>query len=696
MNPRILVLFCALVLGVSAAPAPNILFILCDDLGFGDTGPSFQNERAARKDRALPAFGTPALDTFAAEGTQLRNHYCGAPVCAPSRASLVLGQTQGHANVRDNQFDKALANNHTIASVLRQAGYATAAVGKWGLQGKVGAAAPAGGDDEAAASGGSAATWPAYPTRRGFDFYFGYVRHSDGHFHYPKADKREVWENEREISATLDGCYTTDLFAARAKRWIVDHQAKQPKQPFFLYLAFDTPHAVLALPPCAYPAGGGLKGGLQWTGESGAVINTARGERDSWFDPAVATATWDHDRNPATPEVPWPEVQKRYATDVRRIDAAVGDLLRLLKDLKIDDNTLVVFTSDNGPSRESYLKNQPYEPEFFAGFGPFDGIKRDTLEGGIREPTFVRWPGHVRAGRRDATPSGHWDWLATFADVAGVPAPASSDGVSLLPVLTGRGTQQPSAMYIEYFNGQKTPTYATFAPANRGRVRQQMQSLMIGRYMGVRYNIKSADDAFEIYDVEMDPQQAHNLAAEPALAPMQAQFKARALRARRPDAGARRPYDDALVPAVQPQGLRPGQIGYRVYAGSWAWVSEFRGLSPTGEGVAPGVSTAVLKSRDAGGAAFIGYFHAAQDGEYTFFSDSDGGTAVFLHDARVIDDDAGRTGAPVSGRVRLAAGWHPLRVYYRHASGERRLGVEFSGPGIARRPLGGDAIASAP
>src|SRR4029453_9268074 len=140
---------------------PNIIFILTDDLGYGDYGVFFQNLRQEKGDRSEPWHFTPQIDKMAAEGLQLRHHYCPAPVCAPSRASLLLGVHQGHANVRDNQFDKALENNHTLATVLKQAGYATAAIGKYGLQG----------------GGGNPAAWPAYPTKRGFDYYFGYVRH---------------------------------------------------------------------------------------------------------------------------------------------------------------------------------------------------------------------------------------------------------------------------------------------------------------------------------------------------------------------------------------------------------------------------------------------------------------------------------------------------------------------------------------
>jgi len=331
----------------TAAPRPNIIFILTDDLGFGDVGVFFQNTRHSANVRSEPWHITPQIDRLAAGGVQLRDHYCPAPVCAPSRASLLLGVHQGHANVRDNQFDKALENNHTLASVLRAAGYATACIGKWGLQGKRDDTLPN--------------RWPAHPLDRGFDSYFGYISHNDGHWHYPKEDGQILLDGATDVSTNFDLCYTTDLFTARAKKWIVGQHTARPRQPFFLYLAYDTPHAKLQLPPGPYPAGGGLRAGVQWLGTPGHMINSATGARDSFMHPDYAQATWDHDRDPATPEQPWPDVYKRYATDVRRIDNCVGDLMQLLKDLRIDDNTLVVFTSDNGPSKESYLK-EDYSP----------------------------------------------------------------------------------------------------------------------------------------------------------------------------------------------------------------------------------------------------------------------------------------------------------------------------------------------
>jgi arylsulfatase A-like enzyme len=649
-----------------SAPRPNIVFILCDDLGYGDVGVFYQNERAALHDPGVPFFVTPHIDTLARDGVRLQQHYCAAPVCAPSRASLLTGLTQGHANIRDNQFDKALADTHTLGTVLRQAGYATAAVGKWGLQGS---AKPGGTEED---EEGSAARWPAFPTKRGFDFYFGYVRHKDGHFHYPKEDGREVWEGDREVSAGLDLCYTTDLFTARAKKWITDHTATHREQPFFLYLAYDTPHAKLQNPPCAYPTGGGLEGGVQWTGKPGAMINTATGKMDDWMHPDYANATWDDDHDSASPPVPWPDVQKRYANDVRRIDDCVGDVLQLLKDLKIEDNTFVVFTSDNGPSIESYL-TEAYRPTFFRAYGPFDGIKRDTLEGGEREPTLARWPRGIPGGRVDNHASGHWDWLATFADLAGVPALAASDGVSLLPSLTGRGKQRPGTVYVEYFNKGKTPDFEDFVPAHRGKKREQMQTIYLDGYKGIRYNVKSADDDFGIFDLSQDPHEAHNLAGEPKFVDLQATFKARVLQVRKPNPSAERPYDEALVPSVaSPPSSEPG-LTWSLFQGEWPWMPDFRTLAPAKTGESQQIELTMASADRPFGVSFNGYFVAPHDGEYTFTVDSDTGAMLLLHDIRVIDEPMKKSAGKFSVSVRLKAGWHPLRLLYRHAAGEARL-----------------------
>jgi len=588
---------------------------------------------------------------------------------------LLLGVTQGHANVRNNQFDKALEDNHTLATVLRQAGYATVCIGKWGLQGK----------------GTNAATWPAYPTKRGFDYFFGYVRHVDGHEHYPKEGvwqtPKQVWDGTKEISATLDKCYTADLWTARAKQWILDHQRTNSAQPFFMYLAYDTPHAVCEIPTQPYPAGGGIHGGIQWLGTPGHMINTASGTVDSYTNAVYARATWDDDNNPATPEVPWPYVYQRYATSVNRLDDCVGDLSQLLADLHLATNTFIVFTSDNGPSIESYLP-QSLAANFFDSYGPFDGIKRDCWEGGMRVPTIVRWPGHVRAGATNNLPSGFWDWLPTFADLAGVPSPARSDGVSLLPSLTGIGRQRTPIVYIEYFVRGKTPGYSQFVPAHRGRIRNQMQAIRLGDYLGVRYNIAAQADDFEIYDVVRDPQERVNLAANPAYAGMQEQLKEAVLKLRRPNSSARRPYDKESVPAANTAAVVPG-VEWKTYPGAFPWVPELTVLASAATGHTNRLTLAIRPRDNDFGALFTGFIEAPADGDYTFYLAANRGALLRIHEATVIDADFGyAAGTERSGTIKLKAGKHPYRLYYIHgAKGTPSLEWSWEGPGFAKEAI---------
>ena len=662
----------------AAAGQPNIIFILTDDLGWGDLGVFFQNSRRAAHVRSEPWELTPQLDRLATQGAQLRHHYCAAPVCAPSRASLLLGVSQGHANVRDNQFDKALENNHTLATVLSRAGYATVAVGKWGLQG-VGKGQT------------NPATWPAFPTKRGFDQFFGYARHKDGHEHYPKEGlydgRKQVWDGTNNLTSQLDKCYTADLWTAWAKCWIIEHQRTNSSQPFFMYLAYDTPHAVTELPTQAYPEGGGLRGGLQWLGVPGRMISTASGQVDSWVHPDYRNATYDDDHNPATPEVPWPNVYKRYATAVRRLDDAVGDLQQLLRDLSIDGDTLVVFSSDNGPSIESYLPHQPLRADFFNSFGPFDGIKRDCWEGGLRVPTLAWWPGHIRAGRVINRPSISYDWLRTFAQAAAIPAPARADGVSLLPELTRRGTQKDRGyLYVEYFEKGKTPGYEEFAPGHRDRRRNQMQAIRMGDYVGVRYDVKAQADPFEIYKVSSDPQQLKNLAQD--LPELAARLKATALQVRRPDFEAPRPWDGELVPAMAVKRTHPG-IRWKAYEGAFPWVPDLETLQAKTQGLSAQPDLTRRTRENNIGMLFTGFLRIPTDGEYTLYLSTDSGASLRIHDATVIDADFGyRSGKELQSSIRLKAGPHPFRLYYaRRASDKPYLNLAWTGPGIEKQPI---------
>lgn len=660
---------------------PNIIFILTDDLGYGDVGVFFQNQRREKNDKSEPWMYTPNLDKMALEGAILPQHYAAAPVCAPSRASLLSGLSQGHANVRNNQFDKALADNYTLANVLKKAGYKTAAIGKWGLQG----------DDRWNYNGNQ---WPARPTQRGFDYFFGYMRHKDGHEHYPKEglydSHKEVWENDKEISNTLDKCYTTDLWTAAAKNWIISQEKNQEKQPFFLYLAYDTPHAVLELPTQAYPKGGGLEGGIQWIGNPGYMINTASGTPDSWIHPDYENATYDDDTNNETPAVPWPETFKRYATSIRRIDNAVGDLLKLLKDLKIDKNTLVVFTSDNGPSKESYLPKKfvPNNPSFFNSFGPFDGIKRDVLEGGERMPTIVRWPARIPENKVDSLPSISYDWLPTFTDAAGLPAPTNSDGTSILPSLTGKDIQKKKPLYVEYFHGGKTPNYKEFSPQHRGKARKQMQMIRLGNLLGLRYNTLSASDDFEIYNILNDPKQEKNLAPVDSMLKFQKIMRDKVLQMRLSDTSARRPYDTAMIPSVKVHPKKHG-ISWKAFNGDFPWLPEVSQLPISKKGIISKVEVENWENKPYHYYLFSGYLKVPNDGEYSFYLSANSKAFLRIHEIGLIDEDFGYvSNTEKKATIKLEKGFHPIRIYYQNDSGSaNHLEFKWEGPSMSKHSI---------
>lgn len=533
-------------------------------------------------------------------------------------------------------------------------------------------------------------TWTAHPLNRGFDYFLGYIRHIDGHEHYPKEGvyrgSKEVYENRTNIAPDLDKCYTTDLWTAAAKRWIVDYKKSASGQkPFFMYLAYDTPHAVLELPTQPYPKGGGLKGGIQWLGQPGHMISTASGKVDSWMHPDYANATYDDYKSTATPQIPWPVIYKRYATDTRRIDDAVGDLLQLLKDLNIDDNTMVVFTSDNGPSMESYIEGEPFAPTFFKSYGIFDGIKRDCWEGGLRMPSIARWPNHIPAGNVVETPSIFYDWMPTFANMAGLPAPAVSDGVSLLPSLLKKGKQPESQIYVEYFERGTTPEFEDFTVDHRGRQRNQMQMIRLNEFVGVRYDIKSQNDDFEIYDVVKDPQQTQNLAGTSMMGSLQQQMKDKVLQSRIPNVTAPRPYDNVSVPAVNGVITEKG-VQWKGYKGDFLWVPEVATLTPAEIGVTDFPNGDIDKGKQYGAFYFEGYIQVPSDGDYSFYLTTNTAAFFRIHNASVIDADYEyfKNNTKV-GHIKLAAGLHAFRLYLQgNKNGKTNLNLEWSCSGLNR------------
>jgi arylsulfatase A-like enzyme len=655
------------------AKAPNIIFIFTDDLGWGDLGVLHQNAKAGDK-----KISTPLLDSMASEGVVLNRHYCPAPVCSPSRSSLLEGQHQGHASVRDTLHDSAMSDNHTLGTVLQEAGYYTAMIGKYGLPGT---------------SGNSPATWPAYPTDRGFDYFYGYVGHADAHQHYPDntwslgnsathRNPKKLYENDAEVSDGLNNCYTTDLFAARAKQMIIDETTNNPERPFFIFLSHDTPHAALQLPTMAYPTGKGLSGGLQWLGTYDHMINTA-----------PPTATIDSYINPLYSGKGWPNTHERFATMVTRIDHTVGDLLQTLKDLEIDDETIVVFSSDNGPHEESYIKsNGAYDPRAFESYGPFEGIKRDVYEGGLRVPTLAWGPTRLQAGLVTQLPSQLHDWMATFCDVAGVPVPAVSDGVSLLPTLSGVGVQKENLVYTEFLHSKSLPNWSVF-PNHRGTLRGQSQVIYMDGYKGIRVGISAHSDDFEIYDTLTDLPEANNLAASSSyFMDLEQRMKDKVLRVRRADSRAPRPYDDELIPAVTVANV-PG-LEVHAYEGSWSWMPEFEDLATVSTDTVTNVNVSHLSRATDAGLYYTGYVNIPASGEWTFYTQSDAGTVLRIHESLVIDDDFEHTGAEVSGALMLEAGWHPIRLYYRSEVAAPSLSLQWSGPETAKAPVPDQAFVS--
>ncbi len=626
---------------------PNIIYILTDDLGYGDLGKFYQDNRLD-----LKKFDTPYIDQMADEGAMLMNHYVAAPVCAPSRSSLLQGLHQGHAHIRDDQFDKELPDDINIQNVLKTAGYTNYLVGKYGLAGLEGSALD------------------GHPLRVGFDEFFGQLHHYEGHEHYPQGDANgyRLHENYTTITSGLDHVYTTDVFTAKAKQYITDHTAQSPDDPFFLYLSYDCPHAKMQAPTQAYPTGMGLNGGLQWTGAGAATpyVNTASGTDDSWIHPDYANQTG------------WTDIEKKFATMIRRIDNSVGDLMQLLTDLGIDQNTMIVFTSDNGPHFET-----GQDPRSFRSFALMDGIKRDLWEAGIRVPTIAWLPGVIPTGIISTAPSAHWDWLPTFADIAQTEKPAYTDGVSLMPELTGSGTLDREHLYFEYYYGgsQKTPNFIEFEAAHRGSVRRQMQAIFINDYKGIRYNVQSHDDDFLIYDIANDAKETTDIAAmNPTL---QQQMKDKVLQLRRTNATAPRPYDNELIPD-EPLQLING-LSYKYFEGDYDYIPDFEEMAHVDQGFTFGIYLGMQQRSNDFGVYFEGYFLAQIDGEYSFYTNSDAAVHMMVHDIHAINNDWDYKTGECSYTLNLKAGLHPIKLFYWHDDeATYQLDLMYEGPGVAK------------
>ncbi|MEN8661554.1 MAG: sulfatase-like hydrolase/transferase [Lentimonas sp.] len=647
---------------------PNIVFFFVDDLGYGDLGCFWQDQKTGTE-----KFDTPHVDSMAAAGAKLTHHYVSAPVCAPARASLIQGRHQGHSGVRNNSFDSALPDNHTIADMLQRAGYRTIHVGKSGL---------AGGEGSTTLTGQGSQNLGAHPLDRGFDEFFGYLFHGDGHEHYPRngnSDKTaHIYHGYQQITDASVDLYTTDAWTAYAKNAIIEEVQDGDNQPFFIYIAYDTPHFKMQRPAVAYPAGGGLTGGIQWTT---ATDDTGKVPYASTADSTGTVDAYNHPGNDPS----WETSAQQHVGMIRRIDNSVGDIQQLLVDLGIDDNTIVIFSSDNGPH------NEGNNPRTFESYANLEGTKRDLIEGGIRVPTVVQWKGMISSATNNESaiheidyPSAIWDWMPTFAELAGIAAPAWCDGVSLVPTIFEQGVQRDKGyLYFEYFHNSNTPNWTQF-PNHRGDTRGQMQCVRIGDFMGIRRDIASETDNFEIFNVVTDPGQGTNLAV--SLTDLQTEMKQIALSSRRSKGGSARPYDDGSIGDVV-RGLEAG-LDYFSYEGFWSYVPEFRDLNPVAAGHATDIDLSLRSRDDYVGMLFTGYIEVPTAGSYTFYLQSDNGSNLFIHDAHVIDDDFNHTGLEKSGSIELAAGLHPFRVYYRHGTKSSHvLDLNWSGPNVRKQAI---------
>ena len=318
-----------------------------------------------------------------------------------------------------------------------------------------------------------------------------------------------------------------------------------------------------------------------------------------------------------------------------------------------------------------------------------DGIKRDTWEGGMREPTLVRWPGHIAAGGIATTASQFHDWLPTLADAAGLPAPARTDGVSLMPTLTGTGTQRESTIYVEYNASGSTPTYSEFEASRRGATRNQEQIIHLEGYKGIRYNVAGTTDNFKIYDTLNDAKETTDLASTSTyFNTLQQRMKDRVLQVRRPGGGVSRPYDAASIPPITVTNTAVG-LDYRAFEDSFPWVPDFTPLTAAANGSCSGIDLTVRTRNDQIGLLYTGYLEVPADGTYTLYLTTDSRAFLRLHDASIIDADFGYPGGVErSATVNLKAGKHPLRLgYVRGAGGTPSLALQWSSGSIAKQAI---------
>ena len=427
---------------------PNVIIIFADDLGYGDVGSYGQTK-----------IRTPNLDRLAEEGIRFTQHYSGSPVCAPSRATLLTGRHTGHTQIRGNhelggfpdeeeRGQMALREgSFTMAEMLREAGYATAVIGKWGLGGP-----------------GS----EGVPNNHGFDSFYGYLDQKQAHNYYPSHLWRNTkWDTLRngyfhphqrleeepgDYSRFKGPDYAPDLMTEEAERFIRENAGR----PFFLYLPYTIPHVALQVPDEELEAYDFPE--TPYLGENGYL--------------------------------PHPTPRAAYAGMISRLDAYVGRIRVLIDELGLAENTLILFSSDNGPTDAGGA-----DMEFFDSNGPLRGGKRDVYEGGIRVPMIALWPGRIKGGAATDHVSANWDVMPTLADLTGARAPEDLDGISFLPTLLGGDQSEHEYLYWEFHEGPGS------------------QAVRLGEWKGVRLGGHRDPDApIELYDLSTDIGEMSNVA----------------------------------------------------------------------------------------------------------------------------------------------------------------------------------------
>lgn len=406
---------------------PNVVFILVDDLGYGDLGCYGQDK-----------FRTPNIDAMAERGMQFTQAYAGCTVSAPSRTSLMTGKDMGNVYIRNNSraedsdgrvYDRALKGEEfTIAELFKQRDYATACVGKWGMGGP---------NTEGA------------PTAQGFDYFFGYLGQETAHNYFP-----DYLHENNELVMLNGKSYSHELMEQKALSFIEENK----ENPFFLYLTFTIPHAELRLPESE----------MKYVG-------------DFEETPFEGTRTYAPQTHP----------RAAFASMIERLDLSVGRVNDLLAKLNIADNTLVIFSSDNGAHREGGA-----DPDFFNSTGPLRGIKRDLYEGGIRVPMLATWGDKIPRGVKNDAPIAFWDMLPTFAELIDVEAPEGINGISMLKSLRGKKAPVHDYLYWAFYG---TP---------------RIEALRDGDWKLLKFTEMKAprDSYFELYNIAEDISEQNNVA----------------------------------------------------------------------------------------------------------------------------------------------------------------------------------------